>query len=125
MRPARAQEKGLVVDRSSTPARANRRRHARFPLGLPVALQVVDRPDPIIVEIVDVSEGGLQLRALGDEIRPEQRATLRFVLADQRACAVEGHVLRIGRDGTFVLELDKANATFSKFLKSLAAEALL
>jgi hypothetical protein len=123
MRPARAQQK-VVVDRSSTSAPPNRRRDARFPLGLPVALQVLDRPDPIIVEIVDVSAGGLRLRALGDEIRPDQRATLRFVLQDQRACAVEGHVLRVGRDGTFVLKLDKANTTFLKFLKSLAAEAL-
>jgi hypothetical protein len=123
MRPARAQEK-VVVNESSTSAPDNRRRHTRFPLGLPVALQVLDRPDPMIVEIVDVSAGGLRLRSLGDEIRPGQRATLRFVLPEQRPCAVEGHVLRVGRDGTFVLELEKANASFLKFLKSLAAEAL-
>jgi hypothetical protein len=105
-------------------AEQNRRRHARFPLGLPVRLQVVGRPEPLIVEIVDVSAGGVRLRSLGDEVRPKERATLRFLLPDQRACAAEGHVLRVERGGTFVLQLEKANATFLKFLKSLAAEAL-
>jgi hypothetical protein len=105
-------------------AQQNRRRHARFPLGLPVRLQVVGRPEPLIVEIVDVSAGGVRLRSLGDEVRTKQRAALKFVLPDQRACAAEGHVSRVERDGTFVLQLEKANATVLNFLKSLAAEAL-
>jgi c-di-GMP-binding flagellar brake protein YcgR len=109
---------------SARAQKQNRRRHARFPLGLPVRLQVTNRPEPIIVEIVDISAGGLRLRSLGEEVHLAQRATLRFVLPDQRACAVEGHVSRVERGGEFVLELEKANATFLKFLKSLAAEAL-
>ena len=105
-------------------AEQNRRRHARFPLGLPVRLQLVGRPEPLIVEIVDVSAGGVRLRSLGDEVRPKQRASLRFVLPDQRACAAEGHISRVERGGTFVLQLEKANATFLSFVKSLATEAL-
>jgi hypothetical protein len=108
------------------PARvpANRRRHARFPLGLPVKLQVVGRAGPIIVEVVDVSAGGLRLRSLGDEVRVIQRATLRFVLPDQRACVATGRVTRVERGGAFVLALDEANDAFRSFLASLSAGGL-
>jgi hypothetical protein len=103
---------------------ANRRRHARFPLGLPVKLQVVGRTGPIIVEIVDVSAGGLRLRSLGDEVRVTQRATLRFVLPDQRPCAAGGLVVRVERGGEFVLALDETNDAFRGFLASLSSGGL-
>jgi hypothetical protein len=102
----------------------NRRRHARFPLGLPVKLQVVGQTAPLIVEIVDVSAGGLRLRSLGDDVRVAQRATLRFVLSDQRACAVGGRVTRVERGGAFVLALEETNDAFRGFLASLSAGAL-
>ncbi len=103
---------------------ANRRRHARFPLGLPVKLQVVGQAGSIVVEIVDVSAGGLRLRSLGEEVRVTQRATLRFILADQRACAAGGRVTRVERGGAFVLALDETNDAFRSFLASLSAGGL-
>ena len=116
MRPARAQAK-----------QANRRQHARYPLGLPVKLQLGGRAAPIIVEIVDVSAGGMRLRALGDEVRVAQRGTLKFVLPSQRAgqtCAASGQVARVDREGTFVLVLEESNAAFRAFIKSLALGGL-
>jgi hypothetical protein len=103
---------------------ANRRQHARFPLGLPVKLQVTGRAGPMIVEIVDVSAGGLRLRSLGDEVRVTQRATLRFVLSDQRACVAGGQVTRVERGGAFVLALDETNDGFRSFLASLSTGGL-
>jgi len=78
----------------------------------------------IIVEIVDVSAGGLRLRSLGEEVRVAQRATLRFVLSDQRACAASGRVMRVERGGVFVLTLDETNDAFRGFLASLSAGSL-
>jgi hypothetical protein len=107
------------------PAPANRRRHARFPLGLPVKLQLTGRTEPIIVEIVDVSAGGLRLRSLGEEVRVGERGGLRFVLsAAERDCAASGRVARVERGGAFVLTLDETNDAFVRFLASLSAERL-
>jgi hypothetical protein len=101
-------------------AQANRRRYLRFPLGLPARLHRADRPGSIVVEIVDVSASGLRLRSVGDEVRVGENAALRFVLADQRICAVAGRVIRVERDGAFVLALDEANHAFHAFVASLA-----
>jgi hypothetical protein len=86
-----------------------------------VKLQVTGQAGSIIVEIVDVSAGGLRLRSLGEEVRVTQRATLRFVLSDQRACAASGRVMRVERGGIFVLALDETNDAFRGFLASLSA----
>jgi hypothetical protein len=89
-----------------------------------VKLQVVGQAGSIVVEIVDVSAGGLRLRSLGEEVRVTQRATLRFILADQRACAAGGRVTRVERGGAFVLALDETNDAFRSFLASLSAGGL-
>ncbi|HZL20393.1 MAG TPA: PilZ domain-containing protein [Polyangia bacterium] len=105
-------------------APTNRRRHARFPLGLPVKLLVAGHADPMIVEIVDVSAGGLRLRTLGDEMKVTERATLRFVLGDQRACTAGGRVTRVDRGGSFVLALDETNEAFRGFVALLSTGGL-
>ncbi len=87
-------------------------------------LQVTGQAASIIVEIVDVSAGGLRLRSLGEVVRVAQRATLRFVLSDQRACAASGRVMRVERGGVFVLTLDETNDAFRGFLASLSAGSL-
>jgi hypothetical protein len=91
------------------PARAsqNRRRHARFVLGLPVKLHVESRDPPITVEVVDLSEGGARLRAFACPVRADQHATLRFLLPDQQTCVASGRVARVER------ELEQGSATFS------------
>jgi len=103
-------------------AQANRRRHMRFPLGLPARLHRAERPGSIVVEIVDVSATGLRLRSLADEVLAGDKAALRFVLTDQRICAVAGRVTRVERDGVFVLALDEANHAFHSFVASLSAD---
>lgn len=103
----------------------NRRRHARFLLGLPVKLHVDGGKDPITVEVVDISAGGARLRAFACPVRADQHATLRFLLPDQRPCIAQGRVVRVGSDlrsevVDFVLRLDDTNEAFRGFLDSLA-----
>ena len=104
--------------------RDNRRRTPRFPVGLPVGLKVAGRSEPLMVEIVDISSGGIRFCALGDAARIGERASLRFVLADQRACAAAGWVARVGRLGEFVLTLTEANEAFRAFVAQMSAETL-
>jgi hypothetical protein len=108
----------------------NRRQHPRFLLGLPVKLHLEGRGPPLTVEVVDVSVGGARLRAYDCQPRLNQRATLRFLLPDQRTCVAHGHVDRVGHDPRrtqevipgmvdFVLRLDDSNEAFHGFLASL------
>jgi hypothetical protein len=100
----------------------NRRKDARFSLGLPATLHWVDREAPTIVEIVDISKRGLRLRTLDGGVRVSRRASLRFVLSDQRVCTAAGQVNRVGRSGSFVLALDESNGDFRGFVASLAPD---
>jgi hypothetical protein len=97
-----------------------RRRHSRFPLGLPVRLQLAGREEPITVEMMDISEGGGRFRTVGDEVRVDQRAVVGFVVPDQRRCVANGRVVRVERDGQFIMSLDHANDAFRGFLGSLS-----
>jgi hypothetical protein len=74
---------------------------------------------PITVEVVDVSAGGVRLRALESPVRAEQWATLRFVMPDQRDCVAHGRVTRVDRGHEFVLAIEEANDGFHAFLASL------
>jgi PilZ domain-containing protein len=102
----------------------NRRRYTRFPLGLPVRMDIPGRLEPVIVEMVDISAGGIRLRALEDGAPEAERVRLRFVLPDQHACVAGGLVARAQRNGEFALILDQTNDAFRCFLASLAAERL-
>ena len=100
----------------------NRRKDARFSLGLPATLHWIDREDPTIVEIVDISKRGLRLRTLDGGVCVSRRASLHFVLSDQRVCTASGEVNRVGRSGSFVLALDESNGDYRGFVASLATE---
>ena len=104
---------------SVTNAHGNRRRHMRFPLGLPVELYVAGREAPIIVEVVDVSAGGVRLRALDASVNVAEQATLRFLLPDQRACVAVGQVMRVEKEREIILVLKRSNPAFKAFLASL------
>lgn len=69
-----------------------------------------------------MSASGLRLRSLDDEVRAGENAALRFVLSDQRLCAVAGRVIRVEREGAFVLALEEANHAFHAFVASLSAD---
>src|SRR5882724_139882 len=68
----------------------DRRRHARFALGLPVGVHLVGRPSPITVELLDVSVAGGRFRSVGEQVQVSEIATVAFVSQDQRRCSAEG-----------------------------------
>ena len=107
----------------TTRAAANgkdRRRHTRFPLGLPVGVHIAGRPAAITVELLDLSATGGRFRALGDKIRLDDTATVAFVLDDQRRCQAEGQVVRADPSGEFAIRLKRANQAFASFIRQLA-----
>jgi hypothetical protein len=122
---SRRQARGaLLVIMQPAARQTNRRRDVRFPLGLPATLHWVDHeaPDaPTIVEIVDISSRGLRLRSLDGGVSVARRASLHFVLSDQRVCTAAGEVNRVGRSGSFVLALEESNGAFRGFVDSLGA----
>ena len=91
----------------------------RFPLGLPVELYVAGRETPIIVEVVDVSAGGVRLRALEPSVKVAEQATLRFVMPGNRACVATGQVTRIEHEREIILVLKRTNSAFKSFVASL------
>jgi hypothetical protein len=105
---------------STRSAGKDRRRHARFPLGLPVGLQIAGRPGPITVELLDLSATGGRFRSLGDRVRVDETATVVFVLEDQRRCQAEGRVVRADASGEFALRLKTSNDAFVAFVRHLA-----
>jgi hypothetical protein len=98
----------------------DRRRHSRFPLGLPVEMRVAGRAEPFTVELMDVSAGGGRFRFAGADVSVDQHATFGFVIPDQRRCFARGRVVRVDAPGQFALSLDQANEAFLSFLRLLA-----
>src|SRR5450755_2410443 len=103
--------------------RGDRRRHARFALGLPVGVRLAGRRTPLMVELLDVSESGARFRASDAEVRVSDRATFGFVVPDRPSCQAQGLVVRADGGGQFVLALDKANDSFVGFIRLLEAES--
>ena len=106
--------------RAVPPAGKDRRRHARFPLGLPVGVQLGGRPGPITVELLDLSVTGGRFRCPGEKVRVDETATVSFVMHDQQRCFAEGQVVRSDASGEFALRLAAANAAFVAFVSQLA-----
>jgi PilZ domain len=102
-----------------------RRHHARFSLGLPVRVRLPGQREPILVELMDISESGARFQA-GDnssDVRVSERVVFGFVVPDQPSCHATGQVLRVDRSGQFVLALDGANPSFVGFIRLLCAES--
>ena len=108
-----------------TDSQPDRRRHARFPLGLPVGVRLAGRRTPLMVELLDVSESGARFHALdGDaEVHVADRATFGFVVPGEPSCRAQGLVVRADRSGQFVLALDDTNDAFVGFIRLLEAES--
>ena len=122
MASARTEVEDLKIAKadSARPVKRDRRRYARFPLGLPVCVQIAGRPGPITVELLDLSATGGRFRCLADRVRVDEIATVAFFLDDQRRCQAEGSVVRSDASGEFALRLKKANAAFVAFVRRLA-----
>jgi hypothetical protein len=110
-----------------TEAPPDRRRHARFPLGLPVGVRLAGRRTPIMVELLDVSESGARFQAADAEVKLADRAAFAFVVPDRSSCQAQGLVVRADRSGRFagqfVLELDDTNDAFVGFIRLLEADS--
>ena len=109
--------------RKMTGTQNERRRHARFILGLPVGLRLGKRKTPLMVELLDLSESGARFQTMGDEVRVAERATFGFVSPEAPRCHAEGRVLRVDRAGQFVVALDDASDDFVGFIRLLEAES--
>jgi hypothetical protein len=110
----------------ATPGKAkamakDRRREARFPLGLPVGIQLAGRPHPITVELLDLSARGGRFRSLEerDRVRVDEAASIAFVLQDQSRCFAEGRVIRSDPSGVFAMRLEGTNDAFVAFIRQL------
>lgn len=99
---------------------ANRRRHPRVPVGLPVEVHLSGRPDALTVELIDIAAGGVRFRPLASEVTVGQRARFMFVVEGSGACAAEGPITRLSAGGEFIVELDKTSPAFRAFVSSLA-----
>jgi hypothetical protein len=98
----------------------DRRRHARFRLGLPVKMHLDGDATPMTVELIDIGEQGVRFRLPGDSMQLDQRAAFGFVIPGQHVYVAHGRVVRVDDGGEFVLSLDQANHAFRNFLGSLA-----
>lgn len=98
----------------------DRRRHLRFPLGLPVLIHLEGRDDSTPVEIVDIAERGARFRTVGERVPIHQRASFGFVTAAQAACVASGRVVRVDDGGVFVLSVERAKSAFRSFVGSLS-----
>jgi hypothetical protein len=108
-----------------TEIRTDRRRHARFPLGLPVGVRLAGRRTPVMVELLDISESGARFQAMTkmpDSVRVADRAAFGFVVPDRPSCQAQGKVVRADRSGQFVLALDDVNEDFAGFIRLLESE---
>ncbi len=106
-------------DRKAAHTGPDRRGHKRFALGLPVGVHLAGRPDPITVELFDVSATGGRFRCVGEKVRVDDTATVAFVSQDQERCSAEGKVVRADASGEFALRIQTSNDAFAAFVSQL------
>jgi hypothetical protein len=112
-----------------TDAPLERRRHTRFPLGLPVGLRLAGRRTPLTVELLDVSESGARFHSADGEaeVHVADRAAFGFVVPGEPSCQAQGLVVRAEHSGRFagqfVLALDGTNDAFVGFIRLLEADS--
>ena len=111
----------------------DRRRHARFALGLPVGVRLGERRTPVMVELLDISESGARFQTAPegdtdgpderDQVHVAERVSFGFILPDRAPCQAKGQVVRVDRSGQFVLAFDDTNDGFVGFIRLLEAES--
>ena len=98
----------------------NRRRHPRIPVGLPVEVHLSGREAPLTVELTDIAAGGVRFRAPSNDVKLDQRAKFMFIAEGRGACAAEGRIIRVDKNGEFIVVLDKTSPDFRAFVAALA-----
>jgi len=118
---------GIVVPESdmSQPrlnAASDRRRCLRYPVGLPVTVQMEGLGESLLAELADVSTTGCFLR--GPELalysRLGERLSFGFVLRGRESGIVRGRVVRRAPNEGLGLVIEEANAAFDELLADLA-----
>jgi hypothetical protein len=104
---------------------AERRRHPRYKLGLPVRLQKEGSIQATTIELADVSVRGCRLSAFFAGAAPavDTRVALGFVLPNRRIALAKGRVVRHvdqARGGGVGLKFEHANAAFYEFIIELS-----
>ncbi len=107
-------------DRKPAHSGPDRRGHKRFALGLPVGVHLAGLPDPITVELLDLSVTGGRFRCLGEKVRVDDTATVAFVSQDQERCTAQGQIVRADASGEFALRIATSNQAFAAFVSQLA-----
>ncbi|MBC8132876.1 MAG: PilZ domain-containing protein [Deltaproteobacteria bacterium] len=103
-------------DEPTLSAPADRRRNARFMLGLPVKLHLAGVLEPLTVEVMDLSACGGRFRSATQTARLHQNAAIMFLLPGPRRCLAKGRVVRTEASGEFALHLDRVNEAFMGFI---------
>ena len=99
--------------------RAERRRHPRVPLGVPVRVHMAGDERPTMLELVEVSGGGGSFRTAGPLPNLGQRVAFGFVTPDRSMCTACGRVVRLDPAG-FALQLERANHSFRSFVQDIS-----
>ncbi len=107
------------------PAEAEKRRHRRFLLGLPVRVQANGLAAAITAELADVSQGGCLLKAPGHAISLGARVAFGFVMSEAQIVLASGQVVRLDGDGGFALDLQEKNDEFRSFLAGISGLRIL
>jgi hypothetical protein len=97
----------------------DRRRHERFPLGLPVRVRLQEREQALLAELLDVSKSGARFGAPIGDVRLDDKVAFGFVMPDRPSCHAKGQVVRVEDSGQFVLALDDSNDAFAGFIRLL------
>jgi len=98
---------------------AERRRHPRVPLGVPVRVHMAGEARPTTIELVEVSGGGGSFRTAGQLPSLGQRVAFGFVTPDHAMCTACGRVVRLDQGG-FALKLERANRSFRSFVQDIS-----
>lgn len=93
---------------------AERRKHARYRIDLPVTVSVGERW--LRGKIPDLSEGGFQIQA-DEELEPGRRASLRLERRGE-PCVARG-IVRWHRGRNVGVEFDELDATFRRLFDDL------
>ena len=100
---------------------SDRRRHRRFPIGLPVRLRVEGTRGATTVALRDISESGcfLSLPDDGFDLDDAQNVAVGFVLPEKNIGLARGRIVR-REDGVGVgVEIEAANERYYQFVSSL------
>jgi hypothetical protein len=107
-------------------AASDRRRRLRYPVGLPVTVQMEGLGESLLAELADVSSTGCFLR--GPELalysRLGEQLTFGFVLRAGESGVVRGRVVRRAPNEGLGLVIEEANETFDQLLADLADNGL-